>query len=47
MFTPIQHIFCLSHPQGIVTNYKEHLEKTWAEKKDQFGGRQKGKAAIH
>lgn len=27
-------------------NYKEHLEKSWSEKKDQFGGRQKGKRIL-
>lgn len=42
----IQHIFCLSNPQGIVNNYKDHLEKSWNEKKDQFGGRQKGNAIL-
>lgn len=27
-------------------NYKEHMEKSWSEKKDQFGGRQKGKGKF-
>lgn len=27
-------------------NYKEHIEKSWSEKKDQFGVRQKGKPNV-
>lgn len=38
--------FMSVHKQGIQEHYKEHIEKKWAENKDSFGGRQKGKLSY-
>lgn len=47
LFTNVPISICFSFmfyvEQGIEEHYKENLEKTWTDRKDQFGGRQKGK----